>query len=211
MRFACSADQRHFFQKNHFIEFEEVLLDHAAEVKQEAESIIAKRLEIAPTAYALFKAGHDLWRESAVIRKATQKLSIVDVAADLFETPVLRIAFDQFFDTHFPFSTALPLIDISSIKPLAGAIFFALDEMPDNPFPFPKKLGNALFVSPQFSLPWNTLPRKHIALLCVAFATKKSIYSPALRDPHAPLLKKMGYAYNAFLKDETHPILSGRK
>lgn len=198
MRFACSAEQRYFFQKNHFIEFE-AILDHAADVKREAESLVTQR------------AGHDLWRDSAVIRKATQKLSIVDIAADLFNTPVLRIAYDQLYDARPPFSEPLPLNDISSIKPLAGAIFFALDAMPDNPFPFPKTQGNALFVSPQFSLPWNTLPRQPLALLCVAFATKKSIYSPAPHDPHAPLLKKMGYAYNAFLKDETHPILSGKK
>jgi len=202
MRFACSAEQRHFFQKNHYIEFE-AILDHAADVKKEAEQVIAKRVRSAPN--------YDLWRDAPLIRKATQKLSIVDIAADLFDTPVLRIAFDQFYDTRPAFSNAMPIKDISSIKPLAGAIFFALDEMPDNPFPFPKKLGNALFVSAEFILPWNTLPRNPIALLCVAFATKKSFYSPAPHDPHVPLLKKMGYAYNAFLKDETHPILNGKK
>lgn len=198
MRFACSAEQRHFFKKNHFIEFEAVL-DHVADVKQEAERLLAQH------------AGHDLWRTSPVIRKATQKLSIVQIAAELFDTPVLRIAFDQFYDTRPPYSTALPLTNISSIKPLAGAIFFALEDMPDNPLPFPKTQGHALFVSPHFSLPWNALPQQPIALLCVAFATQKSLYSPAPHDPHASLLKKMGYAYNAFLKDETHPILNGKK
>jgi hypothetical protein len=197
MRFACSAEQRYFFQKNHYIEFE-AILDHAADVKQEVERLTTKH------------AGHDLWRESPAIRKATQKLSIVQIAADVFDTPVLRIAFDQFYDTP-PFSEELPLKDISSIKPLAGAIFFSLADMPDNPFPFPKTQGNALFVSPQLSLPWNRLPRTPIALLCVAFAPKKSIYSPASHDPHAQLLKKMGYAYNAFLKDETHPTLNGKQ
>lgn len=206
MHFAFTSEQRHFFQKNQFIEFDGILLDHAAEVRQAADALIAQRLQ------PPFQAGYDLWRESAIIRKATQKLAIAKIAADLFDTPILRIAFDQLYTPDLPFSHALPLADISSVKPLVGAVFFTLEETPDMPFPFPKKQGNALFVSAQFPLPFHVLSRlKHFKLLCLAFAKEKSIYSPATQDPHAQLLKKMGYAYNAFLKDATHPILYGKK
>jgi hypothetical protein len=214
MHFALTPNQRHFFEKNQFIEFEGLLLEHASCVKEEAETLLAKRLSAlqtkAPAAY--FQAGYDLWRESSLIRKATQKLSIAKIAADLFDAPVLRIAYDQFYTSHLPFSQPLSLKEISSVKPLAGAIFFTLEETPDMPSPFPQKLGNALFVSPEFLLPFSAFTSlKSLNLLCLAFAKEKSFYSPAPQDPHAQLLKKMGYAYNAFLKDDTHPILSGKK
>ena len=53
----------------------------------------------ATTGIDLFREGYDLWRDSESFRKMTQKQTLLNVAAELFEKWELRIAFDQYFST----------------------------------------------------------------------------------------------------------------
>jgi|SRR5579862_8653209 len=227
MRFVFTLEQRDFFRKNHFIEFEGMLSSkQAALIDKEAQELLSGRLRTPFSQWdtlpplALYKAGFDLWREALAIRKATQKLPIVHIASELFDTAPLRIAFDQFCLTsspHPPFQKSFSLTEISSIKPLAGGILFLLEDLSDDvlqktAFPLPKKAGNALFLSADFPIPWPMLfaiPGLHV--LFVAFAPEKSFYRQEPNDPHSPLFKKQGYVFNDQLKEELHPLLYGKK
>src|SRR5579862_2149795 len=98
MRFVFTLEQRDFFRKNHFIEFEGMLSSkQAALIDKEAQELLSGRLRTPFSQWdtlpplALYKAGFDLWREALAIRKATQKLPIVHIASELFDTAPLRI------------------------------------------------------------------------------------------------------------------------
>lgn len=224
MRFIITPDQRDFFRKNHFIEFDDLLSGKTiATVCKESDEILLKRVNCAPSKSnrlsSLYKAGYDLWRDSPAIKIATQKLSIAHIASELFQTYPLRIAFDQFLTPKMPlFQSSFSLMDISSIQPLAGGVFFLLENLDDDPvqkmggFPLPKNAGNALFFSPTLAIPWPAFARlSHLKLLLVAFAPKKSFYCPEANDPHSPSFKKLGYVYNDLLKETLHPIIFGKK
>src|SRR5690348_11119686 len=190
MRFVFTPDQREFFRKNHYIEFEGLLSSSQAEhLDKKAEEILTRRLKLSleklntASSLSLYKAGYDLWREEESIKKATQKLSIAHIAAELFDTTPLRVAFDQLCMINKaeppPFSTALSLVQVSSVKPLAGGVLFLLKDLEQEGsiFPLPKKAGNALFFAPDLPLPWEelySLPGLHFLLL--AFAPVKSYY-----------------------------------
>jgi hypothetical protein len=227
MRFALTPEQRDFFRKNQFIEFEGLLSKpQAASIDKQAEEILARRLKIPSSKWdttptlSLYKAGFDLWREAEAIKKATQKLSIVHIASELFDTSPLRLAFDQLFivaSSSPPFGKSLSLTEISSVKPLAGGVLFLLEDLEESvhkslPFPIPKTAGNALFFAPGLPLPWPALfsvPR--LRFLLIAFAPEKSYYRQEQNDPHSPVFKKWGYAYNEQLKEELHPLVFGKK
>jgi hypothetical protein len=225
MRFAFTPDQREFFRKHRYIEFQGLLSSSQAELlDKKAEDLLARRLNLPPAKWdtapphSLYKAGYDLWREDEAIKKITQKLSIAHIAAELFDTTPLRIAFDQLCMINNiqspPFSTALSVEHVSSVKPLAGvALFLLKDLVQESPsFPLPTKAGNALFFAPDIALPWKELysiPGLHFLLL--AFAPIKSYYRPEPNDPHSPAFKKLGYVYNEQLKEELHPVVFGKK
>lgn len=225
MRFISTPQQRDFFRKNHFIGYEGLLSpEQAAQLHEEVELLTAKRLNTARTqidhtpSLTLFKAGHDLWRESQIISKLTQKLSIAHIASDLFSTSVLRIGFDQCCLIHppvsSPFSTALSLEEISCIKPLAGGILFLLENQSHtmSAFPLPKTAGEALFLAPSYPIPWPLLfSQTRLRMLILALAPEKSFYRQEQYDHHSSLLKKWGYVYNDQLQSTLHPIIYGKK
>ncbi|HEY2811425.1 MAG TPA: hypothetical protein VGJ00_08570 [Rhabdochlamydiaceae bacterium] len=223
MRFLYSPNQREFFYKNRFIEFEELLSkDQVAQLNKEIDELMAMRLHISLTqvekmpSLTLFRAGHDLWRNAPGIRNATQKLSFAQIASELFGASPLRIAFDQYFCIYPPcdpfFNKAFSLNEISCIKPLAGAILFLLEDLSQPLPPLPHAAGNVLFISPELHLPWDTLfqaPR--LRFLLVAFAPEKSFYRHEPNDYHCPALKKWGYVYNDKLQQSLHPFVYGKK
>jgi hypothetical protein len=227
MRFIFTPDQRDFFRKNNFIEFQGLLTsDQAALIDKQAEDILSRRLKTPSSTWedtsssTLYKAGYDLWREAEAIKKATQKLSIAHIASELFETSPLRIAFDQLCivnSTTPPFQRSLSLTETSSIKPLAGGVLFLLRDLPESiqksvEFPLPTIAGNALFLTPTFPIPWPALfSIPGLRFLLVAFAPQKSYYRPEPNDPHSPAFKKLGYVYNEQLTEELHPVLFGKK
>lgn len=218
MRFTFTPDHREFFRKHGYIEFEGILSAQQAELlDQKAEKLLEKRIPLGSDTLSLYKAGYDLWREEEVIKKATQKLSITHIASELFNTSPLRIAFDQYCRVASPtppFSTALTLAEVSCVKPLAGAVLFLLKDQAQEVlgFPLPKKRGNALFLAPDFPVPWNELYSLHdLRFLLIAFAPHKSYYRPEPNDPHSPVFKKWGYVYNEQLKEDLHPVLFGKK
>jgi hypothetical protein len=224
MRFAITADHREFFLKNHFIEFEEVIAsDQVVSLKKNAEETISKRLRIPSTklrdktAPEIYQAGYDLWRDNEEIKKVSHKHTFAALASELLQTFPLRYGFDQYFSMTqcrgSPYDVPSSLQDISCINPLAGALLLPLQDLPSPPifFPMPLKTGNALFLSPTFSLPWPQLfSTCGLCFFLIVYAVEKTFFRADSHDPHAMSLKKLGYAYNDLLKDSIHPIVLRR-
>ena len=222
MRFAITPEQRDFFHKNQFIEFEKLLSpEQIGAIDKEAKEVISHRLKVPISKWetlplhALYNAGYDLWRDAAQVKKATHKLSIAHIASEIFDTSPLRIAFDQLCisGSSCPFQNSLPLIEISSVKPLAGGILFLLsDAVILKEFPLPQAAGNALFFGPTLPIPWTQLfSMPHFSFLLVVFAPEKSFYRQEPNHPHSSLFKRRGYVFNDHLKESFHPVVFGKK
>ena len=221
MRFSITADHREFFNKNQYIELEELLpLDQVAILKKNAEETIAKRLKIPQEKLArspapdIYQAGYDLWRDCDAIKKITQKHSLAAVASELFQVVPLRYGYDQYFSmtqcTGSPYALPVSLQEISCLQPLAGALLLPLHDLNSPPsfLPLPIKAGSGLFISPNLSLPWPQLfSTPGLSFFLIAFATAKTLFRADSKDPHAVSLKKLGYVFNDHLNDSLHPIV----
>jgi hypothetical protein len=225
MRFAITADHREFFTKNRYIEFEEILPnDQVALLKKNAEETIAKRLRITPeklkekNAPELYSAGYDLWRDNEEIKKISHKQAFSSLASELMQAIPLRYGFDQYFATYqcsatSPYDVPYSLQDISCIHPLAGGLLLPLQDLSSPPtfFPMPLKIGNGLFISPTFALPWPHLfSTCGLCFFLIGYAAEKASFCADSHDPHAVSLKKLGYVFNDPLKDAIHPIVFRR-
>ncbi len=225
MRFAITADHQDFFTKNHYIEFEGILpLDQVSLLKKNAEVTIAKRLRIPPekfkekSAPELYFAGYDLWRNNEEIKKIAHKQAFASLASELMQAVPLRYGYDQYFATYqcnaaSPYDLPYSLQDISCIHPLVGGLLLPLQDLPSPPtfFPMPLKVGNGLFISPTFALPWPHLfSTCGLCFILIAYAAEKAIFRADSHDPHAVALKKLGYVFNDPLKDSIHPIVFRR-
>lgn len=221
MRFALNADHRDFFQKNNYIELEELLTPIQANLlRKHIERTLAARLQISiekltnTPAAELFQVGYDLWRDDETIRKSVHKRAYASLAAELLHAHALRLAFDAYIQTSkqssCPFLETLPLQEISCLFPLVGGLILPLKDLeePCNSFPLPLKAGNGLFISATLPIPWPQLfqtPGLH--LLVVGFGQEKTFFRADTRDAHAIHLKKLGYVFNDLLREDLHPLL----
>ncbi len=224
MRFAVTTEHRDFLNKNHYIEFEEMLSCEAvAALRNSADSALSKKLRVPAQKLGqlpqeqLFQAGYDLWRDSPEVKKVTQKNSFATIAAELFEVLPLRYAFDQYIYTTQrgkpPFLDALPLGKTSCLHPLAGAVILMLNDLMAalSLFPLPLNAGSALYIAPSLPIPWEDLfaiPDLH--LMIIGFGSKDTAFCPDTCDPNAVKLKKLGYVFNERLKEALHPTLLRR-
>lgn len=221
MRFALASEHRDFFYKNHFIEFEELFtLEQIHSLKEAIQAALCQRLQMTPyqiekkNGLELFRDGYDLWRESDPVKKMSQKKSLLKVAADLFQKQELKIAFDQYIatqtPTQAPFAKATTLSEISCLKPLVGILLIQLKDQqePVLNFPLPLKAGNALFFSPDFPLPWPLLfATSGLSFYLIAFGEDGTLFRADTIDPHATVLKKLGYTFGDHLKNDLHPTI----
>ncbi len=190
MRLAISPEHRDFFNKNHFIAFEELLpLDQVAQLRKHAQG------------------DYDLWRHSEAIKKITHKHTLAAIASELFQTIPLRYGFDLYITAGKSPWPPCTLQQISALSPLAGALVLPLQDLP-LPIPFPGKEGSGLFISPSFPIPWPELfATPDLQLLMIAYAQDKTSFRADIPDLHATQLKKLGYVFNDVLKDSLHPVL----
>ncbi|MBS0607243.1 MAG: hypothetical protein KF898_06105 [Parachlamydiales bacterium] len=224
MRFALNSDHKDFYSKNGFIEFEDFLdANSVAALQKEIDTTLCARLKTSSIRMAelprsaIFDSGFDLWRDNATLKHTLFKATFSEIAAQLFQAPLLRIAFDQYLDTgtgsESPLSTSLSLNDLSCANPLSGALILRLSELPVDPCdpqtcPIPSKAGSAIFLSPDKVIPWKDLfSQKDLRLMILAYGFKKTFYRLCKNDPHTHQWKKLGYVFGDLLKDNLHPIL----
>ncbi|MDR2539867.1 MAG: hypothetical protein LBC45_04655 [Chlamydiales bacterium] len=209
MRLFLTDDQKEFFRRNHFIEIEGLLpLEKIAQIQKISDLTLAKRRSLESS----FLQGYDLWRDNKELKKILHKRSLIKIIAELFNTFPLRIAFDQYVKatSPYPIQTTWALEELSCIKPLAGSMLIPLSfsKPLKSHFPFPRKVGNILFLAPDYPIPWPLLfGLEGLQLLIVSFAPEKALYQQEIRDPHQHALKKWGYVFGDRLNNQHHPIL----
>lgn len=126
MRFSTSFEQRDFFSKNGYIEFEGLIsLDDCALIKEQA-------------------AGRDVWRSSGLLKKISLSPQLAEIAAVLSHKKSLRIAYDQRIQGEFKFLN-------HSIKPVIGLFVLLENEKVGNVIFFnpkfpPEKLANSFVI-----------------------------------------------------------------
>lgn len=216
MRFKVAGVHREFFQKNGYIEFESVLPTEdlallASHSDQALEKKVAHPLEHRSPS-ELYRAGRDLWRDDATVRKQVLSRSLAELAADIFKKKTLHLAFDQLLrtTTQTGFSNQIPssLQAISSIQPLAGALLIHLSGTPISSEFIPSSRENVMLFSPNLVIPWEIffqLP--HQSYLLIAYAPAEALYVLEKKDPHTHALKKMGYVFGDRLQHAHHPIV----
>ncbi|MGE4575064.1 MULTISPECIES: hypothetical protein [Parachlamydia] len=145
MKFATAKEHRDFFQKNHLIEFADLLSSNQAiSMANELESALGQRLNMSAAKVGgcasekLFLNGRDLSRSSDILRKAVSQPQLAHIASELFEKRPIRLGFDQFFPVyHVPFqkegkiyrnflNQTRTLTEVSCIQGTLGGLMLAL-------------------------------------------------------------------------------------
>jgi hypothetical protein len=147
MKFAITKEQRNFFQKHGWIEFEECLsFDQIALFNQMIDNILASRLQKPIeklkqlSSGQLFMQGRDLWRSNPSLLALIRQLQFGQIASELIEKKPLRIGYDQFFSsqneallekettTHYAhfIKDSIALEEVSCLEGIACALMLAL-------------------------------------------------------------------------------------
>ncbi len=149
MRFTVNKEQRDFFQKKGWIEFEDLLKEEQIQaIQRPLEEVLAERLKVSTSqvgkqpAERLYHQGHDLWRSSPILQHFIMQPRFGEIAVELIGRKVLRLGYDQFFPPlHPPSLSSLPLSfyapfmgrglsleEVSSIRGVACGMMIALGE-----------------------------------------------------------------------------------
>ena len=224
MKFLLNADHHHFFMKNRYIAFDELLsISEAKELKKALDAVIAQKLGM-PAAHikltspeCIFGSGHDLWRKDPLIKKMVMQKRFAEIASPLFSCTPLRLAYDQYVVSNpaaAPFLHPKSLQQMSCIQKITGGLLLILSETragsPISPqeFSVPQTIGSGIFLSPEFQIPWPKIFQlENLSALLIVYTQEKSLYILEPQGIHTQALKKLGYGFGDHLKDHTHPIV----
>ncbi len=232
MKLTTSKEQRDFFQKNGWIEFEEILTEEQLTLMRESiRQVLAKRLR--PSSYQfvpsspenVYAQGHDLWRENSKLQQCISRTKFTEVVVELGGKKPLRLGYDQFFPEQRAISQtklyppflqqSASLQQISCISNLCCGLMIALTSSAQSEGEttsadiFPHQQGRVVFINPLLPIPWNALLTYHSnqQLYMVVYTLSLSHYTLQPEDPHTHQLKRLGYIFNDKLRDSIHPIV----
>ena len=127
----------------------------------------------------------DLWRKSPYLQKIILR-TLAPLVLELIGKKGLRIACDHWFSATPPEGR---MQDLFSFQGLAAVALLRCEE-------------KQLELFQPSSLTSNILPYSY----AIVYAQEKAQFINNPRDPGAPLLKRMGYAYGDFLRNDVHPL-----
>ena len=222
MKYLLTADQKAFFEKQQFIEF---------------EGFVSERDLALLKACAL--SGRDSYRKHEKVKEFLVSSQFADTIKELFSVRALRLGFDEAVELTQGqaqnVKANVSLSDAICINPLIAGVMICLEgdeaaedssetetsfnQTPKNELqlgfqPFPRKKGSALFFSP--TLVWNKeaaermqsqMKTKKQKYLLIGYAGPRLIYVYQEKDPHTHLLKTLGYVFGDRLKETTHPAV----
>lgn len=212
MKYQIPADQKSFFEKNQYIEFEGL-------VKQAQLATLQKCKE----------RGRDISRKNHEVKKIVQSALFAKIAKELFLLKALRFGYDELYELPLikggQVKGELPkgeltgtLFEKSSVSPLVAAVMICISNEAENldssfstpppPAPFAQKPGNVIFFSP--TLIWDFEALCHCAkqkYLLIAYANSRALYIHQEKDPYMHTLKAHGYVFGDRLKETYHPTL----
>jgi len=233
MKFSVSYEHRQFFQKQQHIEFDGLLTaSQLVELKQAIESTLALRLAVEESsvhrqsADKLFMEGHDLWRANEAIKKIDMNSILAGIAAELVETKGLRLGYDQFLPDLSRRSyvtkgerplenflkSAHTLNEMSGLQGIACGLILCLSE-PLKPelvateHCFTQIPGNGVYISPDFAIDFQKLIPQQGTYLLIVYTEASAYYILNEGDPHAHVLKHLGYHFGDKLKDKLNPVV----
>jgi hypothetical protein len=233
MKLAVNSEQRDFFRKQEWIQFEELLSPQQqklllATIDQTLASRLALPIERLSTQSpaALFAVGRDLWRADSQIRKIVSDSGLAGLAADLMEKKGLRLAYDQYFAASdslkgdpssgyaMLFERPITLEEMSAIQGVNCVLILCVDEgknpvgeLPESML-FPCKRGAGTFLKATTEIDFQQLlhlPQQRY--LMIVYANPTLIYIQREGDPHLHALKQLGYHFGDTLSEKTHPTL----
>jgi hypothetical protein len=222
MKYLLTADQKAFFEKHQFIEF---------------EGFVSERDLAFLKGCAL--SGRDNYRKHEKVKEFLTSSQFADTIKELCSVRQLRLGFDEFRELTqnqtVEGQANLCLSDTICVTPLLAGVMICLEgeeadgkeadealqenQGPQNPTqtgfqPFPLKKGSALFFSP--TLVWSKEAQEEIArklktkkqkYLLLGYAGPRPLYVYQEKDLHTHLLKSLGYVFGDRLKESTHPAL----
>jgi len=212
MKYLPLSDHKHFFEKNGFIAFEELIPKSKIElIYKTCDEILEKRSKFEKN--TPFVLGRDLWRENSFIKSWVLKKELAKIASFLTSEKRLRIGYDQLlrtFDSPFiaqSFDT-FRLDQASSVQGIVCGLLLSLKKNQKINAFLPEDGGSGVFFSPTqfFSLKplWETPDQ---SFLLITYTKEKAVYIFQNDDPHTHALKKHGYVFGDGLKCSLNPLL----
>jgi len=206
MRYATSREQRDFFFKNGFIEFEGLLTEEEREAALEAVHLALKKRGGA----LHFESGRDLWRVAPEVKKLSAKRRLAEIISELTGCRPIKLGCDQLLAPKGLPWQECSLEEIAPFQGAAGGALICLkgEEEPEEPSPFPGKAGNVTLFNKECLIDFTEVQKKEGALfLLVCYTEKSALYILQKNDPLTHSLKHFGYAFGDRLKEEFHPTL----
>lgn len=200
MRYALTAEQKFFFSKSRYIEFENLLPEAACRQALELVEEQLRRLKVPRT--------RDLSRDLIMLRRLVVKQLPHSVACELLLAGPVRLAFDQFYSNLALQTGTVTLPSMSSLQPTLGGLLVRLSgtSMVEDPAWIPSQVGNASFLATDLPIDQTLLCQD--AFLLVVYCGEKSLYVLNPQDPYTHDLKGLGYVFGDMVQDATHPLLA---
>lgn len=202
MRYSLLSEHREILFREGCVEFEELCMP---------EEVAALRLAIdhatvgATSAMARFDHGFDLWRKEEVVSRIVHRRRLAEVAADLFQSYPLRLAFDQLLlPGLFLDQPPLTLEQISPIGQVVGGLILMIDEpVEEGSLGYPTAVGRGSFVRATTPISLTAPGRA----LLIVYCESRAQYLYNLGAPQLHRLKRLGYVFGDRLREDLHPTL----
>lgn len=216
MRFKITGEQRKVFEKQKYIEFENLFsLEQIEEISKQIDTLLSKRLHKLienESPQELYKIGRDLWRDSSDIKNFVTHSTLAQIAGQLFHQDLMALAYDQILQTTIqtglPSLTPSTLQQKSCIQPLAGGVLIRLQGDSKASHLLPQNPLNAVFIAPDLLIPWEMFFQEPSqSVLLITYAPLKARYVFEKTDIHTHALKKLGYAFGDNLNSTNHPVI----
>lgn len=217
MKFALAKEHHDFFDKQGFIEFEELIPQSSLEKLSKAiRQQIGSRINQLPDRLnredptRLYLNGRDLWRNHPEIKKQATNRNLATIASGLVRQKPIRLALDQWIPAGFDWKNISTLEQLVPVQGLLAGVFIAIDSgvLGENGSIFPGQAGNVLIVKPDTQLPFNELSlERNQSFLLIAYGSRNSVYIHKETDPLTHYLKEFDYVFGDRLPDNLHPLL----
>lgn len=202
MRFVVTADQRFFFSKHGYIQFQDLIaIDQATSIHLAVTTELLRRNPQAiDNPKVFFTAGWNLSKTVDSIKKCVQYPALAAILGELLPVKTVYFGFDQAIVVQEKveplFHHSLSLQQMSCIQPICGGIILSLTSGEPRHSFIPSSCGSAVFFSATTALPWAEFTsQSHQSFLLIGYCSSKPQYLLQPNDLHTHQLKKEGFAF----------------
>ncbi len=226
MKFAVHFQHRDYFNKQGFIEFQDLLSPAQLDpLNHSIQEVLAQRMNIPVIGLSeaqpqlLFLQGYDLWRSNPTIRKTVASPKLAEIASELTQQQPLRLGFDEYFPSPLNYLELLKQGDLNGLSCIQGIVCGLMlclkgpaVESPTTAAAssiFSRIPGHAVFFHPTSPIDLQELgSNSEYAYLLITYVKSNAVYTFQPNDPHTHALKQWGYSFGDKLSDKLNPILT---